>query len=135
MKIAGYSPSDFIEEKTKSILSTMDEEYGQLEEDKPNLVYIDINIASMTLNRFQKFMERLSVSIEQKLARDYSKISAIIFTDLKLIGHSGIYGFHTDEVTIYNQGAKNPIPSGFRVYGDKAKGQSVFEDMRGMFQK
>jgi len=58
----------------------MVEAYGQLEEDKPNLVYIDINIASMVPNRSQKFMERLPVSIEQKLARDYSKISAITWT-------------------------------------------------------
>lgn len=135
MKITAYSPSDFIEEKAKSVISTLGEAYGQLEEDKPNLVYIDINIASMTPSRSQAIMRKLPASVEQKLARDYSRVSAVVLTNLKLLGHSGIYGFHADEVTIYNTEAKNPIPSNFRIYGDREKGQSILEDMKNLLQK
>ncbi|XOB46627.1 MAG: hypothetical protein ACKKMV_00370 [Candidatus Nealsonbacteria bacterium] len=132
MKITAYSPSDFIDEKVNSVISTLSTAYGQLEEDKPNIVYIDINIASMTPGRSQTIMEKLPASIEQKLARDYSKVSAIVLTNLKLLGHSGIYGFHADEVTVYNTKAKNPIPSSFKIYGDRKRGQSILEDIKNL---
>lgn len=132
MKITAYSPSDFIDEKVNSVISTLSEAYEQLEEDKPNIVYIDINIASMTPVRSQAIIGKLPASIEQKLTRDYSKISAVVLTNLKLLGYSEIYGFHADEVAVYNTKAKNPIPSNFKIYGDENNGQSILQDMKNL---
>jgi len=135
MKISGYFPSDFIEEKVSSIISTLGDAYGQLEEDKPNVVYMDINVAAMTPVRSSAIMANLPSEIKKKLSRDYSKISAVVLTNLKLLGHSEIMGFHADEHVVYNENAKKKLPDGFRLYGDMANGQSILADIKVFFEK
>jgi hypothetical protein len=135
MKITGYFPSDFIEERVSGVISTLGDAYGQLEEDKPNIIYVDINIASMMPERASKIMAKLPSEIKNKLSRDYSKISAVVLTNLKLLGHSEIMGFHADEHVIYNENAKVKLPEGFKIYGDIAKGQSILADIGALFEK
>lgn len=135
MKINAYFPSDFIEEKVNSIISTLGDAYGQLEEDKPNVVYVDINVAAMTPERSSAIMAKLPSEIKKKLSRDYSKISAVVLTNLKLLGHSEIMGFHADEHVVYNENAKKKLPDGFRLYGDIVNGQSILADIKVLFEK
>jgi hypothetical protein len=135
MKISAYFPSDFIEEKVNSIISTLGDAYGQLEEDKPNVVYVDINVASMTPERSSAIMAKLPSEIQKKLSRDYSKISAVVLTNLKLLGHSEIMGFHADEHVVYNENAKIKLPNGFQIYGDIINGQSILADIKVLFEK
>lgn len=134
MKINAYFPSDFIEEKIASVISTLGDAYGQLEEDKPNVVYVDINIASMMPEHSSTIMAKLPPEIHKKLSRDYSKISAVVLTNLKLLGHSEIMGFHADEKILYNENAKMKLPDGFRIYGDIANGQSILIDMQNIMR-
>lgn len=135
MKINAYFPSDFIEEKVNSIISTLGDAYGQLEKDKPNVVYVDINVASMTPERSSAIMAKLPSEIRKKLRRDYSNISAVILTNLKLLGHSEIMGFHADEHVVYNENVKIKLPDGFQVYGDIINGQSILADIKVLFEK
>lgn len=135
MKVSGYGSSDFLEEKVNSIISTLGDAYGQLEEDKPNVVYVDINVASMTPERSSAIMAKLPSEIRKKLSRDYSKISAVVLTNLKLLGHSEIMGFHADEHVVYNENAKRRLPDGFKLYGDIKNGQSILIDMKVLFEK
>lgn len=135
MKINAYFPSDFIEEKVNSIISILGDAYGQLEEDKPNVVYVDINVAAMTPERSSAIMAKLPSEIKKKLSRDYSKISAVVLTNLKLLGYSEIMGFHADEHVVYNENAKKKLPDGFRLYGDIANGQSILADIKVLFEK
>lgn len=135
MKITGIFPHDFIDEKVKSIISTLGDAYGQLEEDKPNVVYVDINVASMTPERSSAIMTMLPSEIQKKFDRDYSKISAVVLTNLKLLGHSEIMGFHADEHVVYNENAKQKLPKGFSLYGDFVNGCSILEDIKTLFEK
>ena len=135
MKVNAYFPSDFIEEKVNSIISTLGDAYGQLEEGKPNVVYIDINVAAMTPERSSAIMASLPSEIKKKLSRDYSKISAVVLTNLKLLGHSEIMGFHADEHVVYNENAKKKLPDSFRLYGDITNGQSILADIKVLFEK
>ena len=135
MKISGYFPSNFIDEKVSSIISTLGDAYGQLEEDKPNVVYVDINVASMTPERSSAIMAQLPSETRKKLSRDYSKISAVVLTNLKLLGHSEIMGFHADEHVVYNENAKRKLPDGFKIYGDIKNGRSILIDMKALFEK
>lgn len=135
MKINAYFPSDFTEEKVSSIISTLGDAYGQLEEDKPNVVYVDINIASMTPERSSAIMAKLPSKIKKKLGRDYSKISAVVLTNLKLLGHSEIMGFHADEHVVYNENATKKLPEEFQLYGDVANGQSILDDIKVLFER
>ena len=130
MKVSGYGSSGFLEEKVSSIISTLGDAYGQLEEDKSNVVYMDINVAAMTPERSSAIMANLPSEIEKKLSRDYSKISAVVLTNLKLLGHSEIMGFHADEHVVYNENAKKKLPDGFRLYGDIVNGQSILADIK-----
>lgn len=135
MKINAYFPSDFIEEKVSSIILTLGDAYGQLEKDKPNVVYVDINVSSIMPERSSAIMAKLPSEIKKKLSRDYSKISAIVLTNLKLLGHSEIMGFHADEHVVYNENANRKLPNGFRLYGDIVKGQSILTDIKVLFEK
>lgn len=135
MKVSGYGSSGFLEEKVSSIISTLGDAYGQLEEDKSNVVYVDINVAAMTPERSSAIMANLPSEIKKKLSRDYSKISAVVLTNLKLLGHSEIMGFHADEHVVYNEKAKKKLPDGFRLYGDIANGQSILADIKVLFEK
>lgn len=128
IKTCGYA-SDFIEVKVKSVILTLANAYGQLDADKPNVLYIDVNIASMMPEKSAQLMSILPGAVQEKLNKDYSKISAVVLTNLKLLGHSGAYGFHADEYAIYNPRAINRLPITFRIYGDIQKGQSILEDM------
>lgn len=129
IKIVGYLPSDFIDEKVESTVRTLGDAYGQLEDDKPNILYIDINVAAMTLERLKKILAKLPSAIEKKLNQDYSKISAVVLTNLKLLSHSDIMGFRADEYVIYNKKAAKPLPKGFQIYGDRINGQSILKDI------
>jgi len=129
VEVRAYHPSDFIDEKVESIIATLGQAYGQLEEDKPNIVYIDINIAAMTPERSKAVMERLPLEIEKKLNRDYTKISAVVITDVKPLNYSEAMGIHADEVVIINPRAKMPMPTAFGIYGDKRGGQSILADL------
>lgn len=135
MKINAYFPSDFIEEKVNSIISTLGDAYGQLEEDESNVVYVDINVASMIPKRSSAIMAKLPSEIQKKFSRDYSKISAVVLTNLKLLGHSEIMGFHADEHVVYNENAKIKLPDGFQIYGDIINGQSILADIKVLFEK
>lgn len=135
VKIVAYGPSDFIEEKISSVVSTLGDAYGQLEEDNPNIVYIDINVASMIPERSRDLMLKLPSAIKQKLDRDYSKISAVVLTNLKLLNHSQISGFHADEHIIFNSKAHVPLLSSFKVYGDIENGKSILNDMKNLLAK
>ena len=135
MKVSGYGPSDFLEERISSIISTLGEAYGQLDEDNPNIVYIDINVASMMPERSGNLMLRLPFAIKQKIDRDYSKISAVVLTNLKLLGHAQISGFHADEHIIRNAKAQKSLPPTFQVYGDIRNGKSILEDMKNILAR
>jgi len=135
MTIRGYLPSDFIEKKVSSIISTLGDAYGQLEDDKPNIVYVDINVASMTPERSSVIMAKLPGEICKKLSRDYSKISAVVLTNLKLLGHTKIMGFHADEHVVFNENAKKKLSDGFKIYGDITNGQSILADIKTLFDK
>lgn len=128
--VRGKYPSDYMEEKIKSIIKTLGQAYGQLDEHKPNIVYIDINVASMTPERSDFLMNALPDAIKKVLYKDYSKISAVVVTDVKLLKHSNLMGFRADERVILNQKAKNPLPDDFKLYGDKEKGFSVLLDLK-----
>lgn len=135
MKINAYFPSDFIEEKVNSIISTLGDAYGQLEKGKPNVVYVDINVASMTPERSSAVMAKLPLEISRKLSRDYSKISAVVLTNLKLLHHSEVMGFHANEHVIYNENAKEKLPDGFKLYGDATKGQGILADIKVLIER
>lgn len=135
MKISAYFPSDFIEEKVSSIISTLGDAYGQLEENKPNVVYVDINVAAMTPERSSAIMAKLPDEIKKKFKRDYSKITAVVLTNLKLLGHSEIMGFHADEHIVHNPNSKKQLPDGFQIYGDIVNGQSILADIKVLFEK
>jgi len=135
MKIVGYSPSEFIDEKIKSVIDTLGQAYGQLEDGKPNIVYIDINVPSMTPESSAKIIAKLPSAIKRKLSRDYSKISAVVLTNLKLLKFKGAMGFHAEENVIHNDKATNKVPNEFKIYGDIDNGHSILEDMRMLFKK
>lgn len=80
-------------------------------------------------------MAKLPAEIRKKLGRDYSKISAVVLTNLKLLGHSEVMGFHADEHVVYNENAKKKLPDGFKLYGDIANGQSILADIKTLFDK
>ncbi|MCK5211371.1 hypothetical protein KAJ89_01590, partial [Candidatus Parcubacteria bacterium] len=73
--------------------------------------------------------------IIKKLSRDYSKISTVVLTNLKLLGHSEIMGFHADEHVVHNKNAKKQLPEGFLIYGDIVNGQSILADIKVLFEK
>ncbi len=135
IKIVAYLPSEFIDEKIESTIRTLGDAYGQLEDDKPNIVYIDLNIAVMTPERLAKVLAALPSAIEKKLRQDYSKISAVVLTNLKLLGHSDIMGFRADEYVIYNKKAEKPLPKDFQIYGDKINGQSILKDIGNLIDR
>jgi hypothetical protein len=80
-----------------------------------------------------EIMARLPVEIEKKLQKDYSKISAVVLTDIALLRHTEIMGMRADEGVIFNPNAKYPIGSDFRLYGDRKSGQSIGADLDAMF--
>lgn len=129
LELRGEYPSEFIDEKVESILSTLGQAYGQLEKDKPNIVYVDINIAAMTPERSIAVMKKLPPEIEKKLAKDYSKISAVVITDIKPLNYSEAMGLQAGELVIRNPRAQIPIPENFKVYGDKHLGMSILVDL------
>lgn len=128
--VFGKDPSEFINERITGVISTLGDAYGQLSEDKANLVYVDINIASSTPETRHSVLVRLIPAIQEKLTRDYSKISAVVITNIKILGHSEIFGFRTDEYVIFNPKAKNKIPNDFKIYGDLLSGRSILEDLK-----
>jgi len=133
--IYSIGPSDFVDERVTGIVSTVGDAYGQLSEEISNLVYIDINIASMTPDTARKVLTQLIPAIHKKLNRDYSNISAVILTNLKILGHSDISGFHADEHVIHNPNAKHKLPDSFSIYGDLKNGQSILEDVGNLLKK
>lgn len=118
------------EQKIRSIISTISDAYGQLEDNKPNIVYIDINISSMLPERSRKLLEYLEPSIEKKLTRDFSKISVVVLTNLKLIEQSGFGGAHIEESVIFNSRPRHSIAEGFKILGDRDNGKSFFKDIK-----
>ncbi|OGJ46769.1 hypothetical protein A2229_01505 [Candidatus Peregrinibacteria bacterium RIFOXYA2_FULL_33_7] len=130
MKITGYAPDDLIKEKVESIIGTLGQAYRQLEDNKPNIVYLDINIPLMLPELSRKIMRQIPIAIKNKLSKDYSKISAIVLTDFKLWNNPGIIGVYVEENVLYNENAKNKIPQGFKVYGDKTNGISILQDVQ-----
>ena len=89
----------------------------------------------MTPTRSRAIMAKLPSEIHKKLSRDYSKISAVVLTNLKLLGHSEIMGFHADEHVVYNENAKEKLRDGFMIYGDILKGKSILTDIKILLDK
>jgi len=129
VKICAYSPSDFLDERSDSIMTTLKSAYGQLESDKPNIVYIDYNIALMREDRSRQLLSQLYPLITKKLERDYSKVSAVVLTNLKIFGDAQTVGFHANEECIINPQALIGLPIDFRVYGSRKNGVSILTDI------
>jgi len=134
-KVCAYGPSDFLDERVDGVLSTIKSAYGQLEDDKPNVVYIDYNLALMREDRSKELLSRLSVAISKKLNKDYSKVSAVVLTNLKVVPHPSAIGYYALEEVIHNPNAIIPVPSEFPLYGDAANGVSILADVNDILKR
>lgn len=119
-----------LEGKLNGVISTLADAYGQLEEDKPNVVYVDVNVSSMMPEYSAKLFAQLVPAIEQKLERDYSRISAVVLTNIKFLDAYPYTGLHCEEVCIKNKKSKHLIPNNVKILGDKTEGQSILEDWK-----
>ena len=123
--------SESIDSKVDAIISTISQAYGQLEDDKPNIVYVDTNIATMLPNKIQELFKKLKPAIITKLDKDFSKISAVVLTNFRFMKsvRDGL-GIYCMQDTVINSNAKIKIPNDFKIYGDMETGIDILKDIQ-----
>jgi len=122
--------NESIDSKVNAILSTIAQAYGQLEDDIPNIVYVDTNIATMLSDKIDILFKRLKPAITTKLDRDFSKISAIVLTNFRFMKPvTDGCGVYCIQDLIINPHANFKIPEDFRVYGDVNGGIDILRDI------
>lgn len=128
--ICCHAFSESIDSKVNAILSTIAQAYGQLEDDKPNIVYVDTNIATMLSDKIDALFKNLKPSITAKLDKDFSKISAIVLTNFRFMKPvtDGL-GVYCMQDLIINPNANFKIPKDFKLYGDVSGGIDILRDI------
>jgi hypothetical protein len=118
--LIGLRCTDDLEGKTKGVLHALKSAYGQLEEGKSNVVYIDIGYLISREKSPLEVVGPIRKAIEKELGLGMSKISAVVLTNNQILKVNGV-GWSTWQECIYNARAIHPIPQGLPIPGDTSK--------------
>lgn len=130
IKICAKVPSGLHNKKPESIIATLKDAYGQLDDELPNIIYVDVNVPSMKIEKLPGILQSIADMVAKKLGADLSKISAVVLTNIKLFaGYPGV-GAYATEVVIYNTNARRPVPESFQIYGDKTTNHRILDDIK-----